>query len=71
MEESEGAARFYDWVYEAARPELFFKANPHRVVAHGQPVRIRRDATWNVPEPELALVLDANYDWLATRLVTT
>jgi 2-dehydro-3-deoxy-D-arabinonate dehydratase len=60
MEESEGAARFYDLVYEAARPELFFKANPHRVVSHGQAVRIRRDATWNVPEPELALVLDAN-----------
>jgi 2-dehydro-3-deoxy-D-arabinonate dehydratase len=60
MEESEGAARFYDLVYEAARPELFFKANPHRVVGPSQPVRIRRDATWNVPEPELALVLDAN-----------
>ena len=59
MEESQGAARFYDLVYEAARPELFFKANPHRVSGPGQPVRIRADATWNVPEPELALVLNS------------
>ncbi|MGC4004485.1 MAG: fumarylacetoacetate hydrolase family protein [Pirellulales bacterium] len=59
MEESEGAARFYDLVYEAERPEIFFKANPHRVVGTGDAVRIRKDATWNVPEPELALVLDA------------
>ena len=58
MEESQGAARFYDLVYEAARPELFFKANPHRVAGPGQPVRIRADATWNVPEPELTLVLN-------------
>ena len=59
MEESEGAARFYDLVYEAPRPELFFKASPHRVVGPGQAVRIRRDATWNVPEPELTLVLNS------------
>lgn len=59
MEESEGAARFYDLVYEAPRPELFFKANPHRVVDPGGSVRIRRDATWNVPEPELTLVLSS------------
>jgi 2-dehydro-3-deoxy-D-arabinonate dehydratase len=59
MEESEGAARFYDLVYEAPRPELFFKANPHRVVGPGEAVRIRQDAKWNVPEPELALVLDS------------
>ncbi len=59
MEESQGAARFYDLVYEAPRPELFFKANPHRVVGPGQPVRIRADANWNVPEPELALVLNS------------
>jgi 2-dehydro-3-deoxy-D-arabinonate dehydratase len=59
MEESEGAARFYDLVYNAPRPELFFKANPHRVVGPGQAVRIRRDAAWNVPEPELALVLNS------------
>ncbi len=59
MEESAGAADFYDRVYEARRPELFFKANPHRVVGPGQPVRIRKDAKWNVPEPELTLVLNS------------
>jgi 2-dehydro-3-deoxy-D-arabinonate dehydratase len=59
MEESEGAAKFYDLVYAADRPELFFKATPYRVVGPGQPVRIRRDAHWNVPEPELALVLNS------------
>jgi 2-dehydro-3-deoxy-D-arabinonate dehydratase len=58
MEESQGASRFYDLVYEAPRPELFFKASPHRVAGPGQPVRIRADARWNVPEPELALVLN-------------
>lgn len=59
MEESQGAAQFYNQVYEADRPELFFKATPHRVVGHRQPVRIRRDAQWNVPEPELGLVLNS------------
>ena len=59
MEESEGAAVFYDLVYAADRPELFLKATPHRVSGPGQPVRIRRDAKWNVPEPELALVLNS------------
>ncbi|MGD9647396.1 MAG: fumarylacetoacetate hydrolase family protein [Pirellulales bacterium] len=59
MEESQGAARFYDLVYEAARPELFFKANPHRVVGPDQEVRIRADARWSVPEPELGLVLSS------------
>ncbi len=59
MEESQGAARFYDLVYEAARPELFFKGNPHRCVGPGEAVRIRRDARWNVPEPELTLVLNS------------
>jgi 2-dehydro-3-deoxy-D-arabinonate dehydratase len=55
--ESTGAARFYDLVYTAARPELFFKATPHRVVGPGERVRVRRDSRWSVPEPELALVL--------------
>lgn len=54
-----GAEVFYDRVYEADRPELFFKATKHRVSGPGQAVRIRADSTWNVPEPELALVLDA------------
>ena len=57
MEESEAAASCYDRVYEADRPELFFKATPHRVSGHKQPLRIRKDATWNVPEPEITLVL--------------
>lgn len=59
MEESQGAAVFYDLVYTAPRPELFFKATPHRVVGPGQAVLIRQDARWNVPEPELALVLSS------------
>src|SRR5690242_5828495 len=59
MEESQGAAVFYDLVYAADRPEIFFKATPHRVVGPGQPIRIRQDARWNVPEPELALVLNS------------
>ncbi|MDG2223851.1 MAG: fumarylacetoacetate hydrolase family protein, partial [Rubripirellula sp.] len=62
MEESEAAASCYDRVYEADRPELFFKATPHRVSGHGQPLRIRADATWNVPEPEVTLVLNAKLD---------
>jgi 2-dehydro-3-deoxy-D-arabinonate dehydratase len=55
--ESAGAARFYDLVYNAERPELFLKATPRRVVGPGAAVRIRRDSRWNVPEPELALVV--------------
>lgn len=57
MEESEAAASCYDRVYTAARPEIFFKATPHRVRGHLGNLRIRTDATWNVPEPELALVI--------------
>jgi 2-dehydro-3-deoxy-D-arabinonate dehydratase len=52
-----GASRFYDKVYTAERPELFFKAPSWRVVAPGQPVRIRKDARWSVPEPELTVLL--------------
>jgi 2-dehydro-3-deoxy-D-arabinonate dehydratase len=55
--ESVGAARFYDLVYTAARPELFFKAPASRVIGPGQSVHVRRDSRWSVPEPELALVL--------------
>ena len=55
--ESVGAAQFYDLVYSAPRPELFFKATARRVVGPGEPVRVRRDSRWSVPEPELALVL--------------
>lgn len=61
MEESKdaGGGDFYSRVYDAARPELFFKATPHRVAGPGQPVRIRCDSQWNVPEPELALVVNS------------
>ena len=55
--ESEGAGRFYDMVYTAPRPELFFKGTPNRVAGPGGRVRIRADSKWNVPEPELALVI--------------
>ena len=55
--ESAGAARFYDLVYNAERPELFLKATPRRVVGPGAAVRIRSDSRWNVPEPELALTV--------------
>ena len=60
MEESKsaGGGDFYDRVYHAERPELFFKAMPHRVVGPGGKVAIRRDAKWSVPEPELALVVN-------------
>jgi 2-dehydro-3-deoxy-D-arabinonate dehydratase len=57
MEESETAASCYDRVYRSPRPELFFKATPHRVGGPGQDLRIRVDAHWNVPEPELTLVV--------------
>jgi 2-dehydro-3-deoxy-D-arabinonate dehydratase len=55
--ESAGAARFYDLVYTAPRPELFFKAPAWRVVGPGEMIHVRRDSRWSVPEPELALVL--------------
>lgn len=59
MEESDFSASAYDRVYAAARPEIFFKSLPEKVVPPGELVGIRRDATWNVPEPELALVLNS------------
>jgi len=52
----------YDRVYDAERPELFLKATPNRVAGPGQPVAIRGDSTWDVPEPELALVLNRDGD---------
>ncbi|TWT21411.1 fumarylacetoacetate hydrolase [Luteimonas marina] len=53
------SADVYQKVYGAERPELFFKANGWRVRGHGAPIRVRDDSHWNVPEPELVLVLDA------------
>ena len=57
MEESKSGASHYDKVYTADRPELFFKATPGRVSGPGEPVRVRFDSRWSVPEPELALVV--------------
>ena len=59
MEESDFSATAYDRVYDADRPEIFFKAIAEKVVATGEGVGIRRDATWSVPEPELALVINS------------
>ena len=58
MEESDFSATAYDRVYDAERPEIFFKSIAEKVVATGEGVGIRRDARWSVPEPELALVLN-------------
>jgi 2-dehydro-3-deoxy-D-arabinonate dehydratase len=55
-----GGGDFYQHVYEADRPELFFKANSNRIVGHGEKVRIRKDSTWDVPEPELTLLITSN-----------
>lgn len=62
MEEAETAAGgdFYDRVYTAERPELFYKSPGHRAIGPGGKVRIRRDAAWNVPEPELTLVISSH-----------
>jgi 2-dehydro-3-deoxy-D-arabinonate dehydratase len=59
IDESDFSARAYEHVYEAVRPEIFFKSLPHKVVAPGEAVGIRRDARWSVPEPELALVISS------------
>ncbi|HVZ97213.1 MAG TPA: fumarylacetoacetate hydrolase family protein [Chitinophagaceae bacterium] len=61
MEESKdaGGADFYSKVYNAERPELFFKSLPHRVAAHNEEVFIRKDSKWNVPEPELTLFINS------------
>ena len=60
MEEAKtaGGGDFYDRVYAAERPELFFKSTPNRVVGPGDDVRIRKDAKWSVPEPELTLLVN-------------
>ena len=60
MDESKtaGGGDFYDRVYSAERPELFFKSTPHRVAGPGENVRIRKDSSWSVPEPELTLLIN-------------
>jgi len=55
-----GGGDFYAKVYEAERPEVFFKSTPHRVVGPNEKVRIRKDSTWDVPEPELTLVVTSS-----------
>ena len=62
MEESEesGGATFYDKVYDAERPELFFKSTAQKVVGNNGMVRIRKDSQWDVPEPELTLVVTSS-----------
>src|SRR5262249_52488841 len=59
MEESQsaGGGDFYERVYDAPRPEIFFKATPHRVAAPHAAMHLRRDSKWIVPEPELVLVV--------------
>lgn len=61
VEESQdaGGGTFYDRVYDAERPEIFFKATPHRAVGHGGRVALRSDSRWNVPEPEVALAINS------------
>ncbi|MFI5378265.1 MAG: fumarylacetoacetate hydrolase family protein [Tepidisphaerales bacterium] len=59
MEESAAAASLYDRVYEAVRPELFFKATACRCVGHGEALKLRDDTRWIVPEPELTLVISS------------
>ena len=61
MEESKdtGGSSFYDKVYDAQRPELFFKSTPDRVKGPFEKVRIRKDSQWSVPEPELTLVISS------------
>ncbi len=55
-----GGSDFYAKVYEAERPEVFFKSTPHRIVGHGGKVSIRKDSTWDVPEPELTLMVTSS-----------
>jgi 2-dehydro-3-deoxy-D-arabinonate dehydratase len=59
MDESNFSATAYDRVYSASRPEIFFKSLPEKVVGPGEAIGIRTDAKWNVPEPELALVINS------------
>jgi len=62
MEESKdaGGGSFYDRVYDAERPELFFKSAASRVAGPGKNVRLRKDSNWNVPEPELTLMISSS-----------
>jgi len=60
-----GGGDFYEKVYHADRPEVFFKANPSRIVGHQENIRIRKDSLWDVPEPELTLIVSPSGKILA------
>jgi 2-dehydro-3-deoxy-D-arabinonate dehydratase len=68
MEESKdaGGGSFYDRIYAAERPEIFFKASPHRVAAPGADMHLRRDSGWMVPEPEMTLVISPGAKLIGT-----
>ncbi|SVC42667.1 uncharacterized protein METZ01_LOCUS295521, partial [marine metagenome] len=68
MEESDFSANAYDQVYEAPRPEIFFKSLPDKVVHPGEPVGIRADSKWNVPEPELTLVINSEKELVGVSI---
>jgi 2-dehydro-3-deoxy-D-arabinonate dehydratase len=70
MEESKdaGGGSFYDRVYSAERPEIFFKATPHRVAPHEGLMHLRRDSKWMVPEPEMTLVISAGGRLIGTTI---
>ncbi len=70
MEESKdaGGGSFYDRVYAAERPEIFFKGGPHRVAAHGGTMHLRRDSKWMVPEPEMTLVISPGGRLIGTTI---
>lgn len=68
MEESDFSATAYDLVYDADRPEIFFKSLPGKVVGPGDAVGIREDARWNVPEPELVLVINSRQELVGVSI---
>ena len=68
MEESDFSANAYDQVYDALRPEIFFKSLPEKVVHPGDSVGIRADATWNVPEPELTLAVNSRKELVGVSI---
>ena len=68
QEESKSGGSFYDLVYSADRPELFFKSTPHRTVGPNESIRVRSDSNWCVPEPELALVFSSRLELIGVTV---
>lgn len=68
QEESKSGGSFYDLVYTAERPELFFKATQYRTVGPGEAIRVRKDSNWCVPEPELTLVLSSGLEIIGVTI---